>query len=450
MVRAALACVLTFALVAIASSGYAAAPDGSSGGKSTAMPVMVYTPKPEKKPPDTLQFRRPVLFVIVLGGNPDMRARVAVAMAKVLGRRLSLNVVPEADWGIKDYVDQCKSDPSTAGAFIVQPPGYGSREIDSLVALRKIATVEFNAMISTCPQFYELHDVSPRPTPGPPEITWVAKTSTGEFGRTYVQFLPFAVLTSIWLAFSPQRLYQTATTRVIPAPSPVPPGGYNSNVTTTSATTLNASGTSTLQNSVVTQVGAAALDFGQKGDVNQLTMRAAEAGAWEFMQAYQGYCENSSGKRDEEDKAHRLPYNSIDQATFCAWLHPFVAGKITYKESPGSLPQAAHGVPVTLTLTKSPGTIQMPTPIATTHTDCLGTYHFTNVQPGADYEISVGPMPGPLPKPQFVTVRATGEGSRQIADFTVSASPASPCRPPPASVGSSSRSNGQASVLMHK
>jgi len=263
--------------------------------------------------PDTLKFRRPVLFVLVLGSNADLRARVSVAMTKVLGDELSLNIVPEPEWSIKDYIDQCKSDPSTAGAFIVQPPGYGSREIDSLITLRNIATVQFNAMISTCPQFYELHDVSPRPTPGPPEITWVAKTSKGEFGRTFVQFLPFAVLTSVYLAFAPQRVYQTTTTHTNPAPSPVPSGGYNSSVQTVYSNTINASGTSSLQNSIVTSVGAAALDFGQKGDVNNLTLRAAEAGAWDFMQGYKAYCDNQS-------RGTVLPHNAVDEATFCAWF----------------------------------------------------------------------------------------------------------------------------------
>ena len=377
---------------------------------ATKIPVEVYTPKPEAKPPDTLKFRRPVLFVIVLGNNADLRARVSVGMAKVLGDALSLNVVPEPDWSIKDYIDQCKSDVSVAGAFIVQPPGSGTREIDSLVALRQVGTVEFNAMISTCPQFYEKHDILPAPTPGLPEVTWVAKTSTGEYGRTYVQFLPFAVLTSVYLAFAPQKVFTTTTTHTNPAPSPIPSSGYNSSVSTQYSNTINASGTSSLQNSVVTSVGAAALDFGQKSQPDNLTVRAAEAAGFDFLTSYRGYCSNFA------------KFDSVDQATFCAWLHPFIGGKITFGDE-----QAAYGVPVKL-LRGLTGEV-----ITRTQTDCLGTFHFNNLDPGA-YTVAVDDS-GASAQPQEadVTVRESGDASRTIVLFKVKENPTmgSPCQATP-------------------
>jgi hypothetical protein len=375
------------------------------------LPIMLYTPKPEQQPPDTLTFRQPVLFVVVLGSDTALKARVSVAMAKILGDELSLSVVPEGDWAIKDYIQQCKSDPSTVGAFIVQPPSYGSGEQDGLVYLRQLATVQFNAMISTCPNFYKAHDVSPRPTPGLPQITWIAQTSTGTYGRTYIQFLPFAVLTSVYLAFAPQKLYQVVTTHTNHVPSPIPSAGYNSTVATEYQNTINPSGTSSLQNSVVTSVGAAALDFGQKGDANNLTAHAAEAAAWQFLRMFRSYCEPSKDK----------PRSEVD-GTFCPWFHPFVAGKIIYHSGDEEIPQP--NVPVRISPEPPVGH-----PEATT--DCLGTFHFMNVNPETTYTISVTKDYAPsTPIPaQTVTVQKTGDGSRQIIYFSVP-SPMPTCLPP--------------------
>ena len=428
----------SFSAFADTGGGTSAAPSPSAPPSPTAtpeplLPIMFYTPKPEEKPPDTLTFRQPVLFVVVLGSDASLKARVSVAMARILGDELSLSVVPEGDWAIKDYIQQCKSDPSTVGAFIVQPPSYGSGEQDGLVYLRQLATVQFNAMISTCPQFYELHDVSPRPTPGPPQITWVAQTSTGTYGRTYVQFLPFAVLTSVYLAFAPQKLYQVVTTHNNRVPSPVPSAGYNSTVATEYQNTINPSGTSSLQNSVVTSVGAAALDFGQKGDPNNLTAHAAEAAAWQFLRMFRGYCEPNADKP--------LARSKIDE-TFCPWFNPFIGGKITYDEgNMKGIP--AHNVPVTLTETESmskPGST--PTrgsarDVRSTLTDCLGTFHFMNVKPGSTYNVAVSEAFSPEPKAaQQVTVQKTGDGARQIVYFSVATSiptcpPATPTPSPP-------------------
>ncbi len=368
-------------------------------------------------PPDTLTFRQPVLFVVVLGSDAVLRARVSVAMARVLGEELSLSVVPQGDWAIKDYIDQCKADPSTVGAFIVQPPSYGSGEQDRLITLRQLATVQFNAMISTCPQFYELHDVSPRPTPGPPQITWVAQTSTGDYGRTYVQFLPFAVLTSVYLAFAPQKIYQVTTTHVNHVPSPVPSAGYNSTVATQYSNTINASGTSALQNSIVTSVGAAALDFGQKADANNLSAHAAEAAAWQFLQQFHSYCEPPKDKP--------LTHSELDE-TFCGWFQPFIGGKITYNEgNTKSIP--AHNV--TVTLTESTPTTGSKPDVRTALTDCLGTFHFMKVKPGSTYSVAVNETLNPEPKAsQQVTVQKTGDGSRQIVYFSV-ATPTPTCPP---------------------
>jgi hypothetical protein len=255
------------------------------------------------KPQAMIRFRQPALFVFSVGKDAATNERVSVAMANELGKALKFPVVPEGDWDLSDYLQQCLRDPSTKGAFIVLPPAAGEKKDDWLVLVRDAVSVEFNAMISECP-----HPAGPDELTPAPEVAWVAETVTGEYGRSVANFLPFAVLTSVYLAFLPQRTYQTTTTRVLPTPNPIPPGGSNSNIQTINSSVLNASGTSALQNSVVSSVAAATLNLGRQGDVNHLSLHAAEAAAWDFLGLLQSHC---------YPKAGSPPADGVE---FCSWL----------------------------------------------------------------------------------------------------------------------------------
>jgi hypothetical protein len=254
--------------------------------------VIQLAPPKENKPPDILKFRTPVVFVLVLGKDEAMNAKVATSMAKKLGPELTFPVVPEGDWQLSDYIRQCQEDPMARGAFIVLPPASGGKKYDYLVFLIDSVSVEFNAMISECNQGGNRSaDSGPAPSAlSTPGVEWVAQTSTGEYGRSKIQFLPFAVLTSVYLAFAAQRTYQNTTTRVFPVTSPIPKSGETSQFQNLSSSVFNPSGTANLQNSVTSSVAAASLNFGRESDVNHLTLHAAEDAAHQFLDSFQAYC----------------------------------------------------------------------------------------------------------------------------------------------------------------
>ena len=253
--------------------------------------VIQLTPPKEDKPPDLLKFRTPVVFVVVLGKDTAMNAKVATAMAKELAPQLTFPVVPEGEWELSDYIRQCKEDPMARGAFIVLPPAAGGKKYDYLLFLIDSVSVEFNAMISECNGGGNLAGAGVAPAPlATPDVSWVAQTVTGEYGRSKVQLLPFAVLTSVYLAFAAQRTYQNTITRAYPLTSPIPKTGEQTQSQVLSSSVFNASGTSNLQNSVTSSVAAASLNFGRESDVNHLTLHAAEDGAHEFLDSFQHYC----------------------------------------------------------------------------------------------------------------------------------------------------------------
>jgi len=251
--------------------------------------VIQLAPPKDDKPPDILKFRTPVVFVVVLGNDTAMNAKVATAMAKELAPQLNFPVVPEGGWALSDYIRQCKEDPMARGAFIVLPPAAGGKKYDYLLFLIDSENVEFNAMISECNGGGNVAGAVPAPLASP-DVSWVAQTVTGEYGRSKIQLLPFAVLTSVYLAFAAQRTYQNTTIRAFPLTSPIPKGGETSQTQQLSSSVFNASGTSNLQNSVTSSVAAASLNFGRESDINHLTLHAAEDSAHEFLGSFQHYC----------------------------------------------------------------------------------------------------------------------------------------------------------------
>jgi hypothetical protein len=289
------------------------------------LPAVAAEPNPTPTTPPTLDFANKVLFVLAVGADPGTNARISVALASELrgnnnnpitaerkkltkspfapiGAYVLTNdataVVPEGGWGLNDYITQCKLHPaSTEGAFIVLPPSTGSDTENYLVLVRENATIAFNALIADC-------ELDPKDaTAGVPKVLWASDTTTGRYGRSTLQFLPFAVLTSAYLAFAPQRTYQTTTTRAYPTPNPLPKGGAQSSEQTVNSSVLNPSGTGTLQTDVVTSVAGAQLAFGRQGNPDHLLMHAAEDAAGRLLQLVKLECA----------PAKPTP------PTFCAW-----------------------------------------------------------------------------------------------------------------------------------
>jgi hypothetical protein len=214
-----------------------------------------------------------------LGKDVTTNTDIAVSLAAQLQRHnpngtpRGTMFVPEGAWTLDDFLQQCAEDPEgTLGAFLVLPSTYESKNDNYLVMIRSTATMGFNTMVATC-----------NPDKKEASVDWVADESKGVYGRSVIQFLPFAVLTSVYLAFAAQRLFQTVATRVFPTPNPLPPSGAQNSVVTTTQTTLNASGTGSLQNSVVQEAGIAALLFGRQGTPEHFGVHAAEDVVTQFF-----------------------------------------------------------------------------------------------------------------------------------------------------------------------
>jgi hypothetical protein len=253
----------------------------------TASSAASPSPAPSKTPQPVIAFKERVVFTLGLSKDVATNTDVAVALAKKLKRNEdgkprtnSATFVPEGTWGLDDFLEQCKEDPEhTMGAVIVLPSTFEIKNDNYLLMIRSTARVEFNTMVATCD-----------PDTKKPSVDWVSDTSSGVYGRSIVQFLPLAVLTSVYLAFAPQRLVQTVATRAFPTPNPLPALGAQTSVQTTSQTTLNASGNASLQNSVVGAAGFAALEFGRQGPTEHYTVYAAEDAVADFMHQLKARC----------------------------------------------------------------------------------------------------------------------------------------------------------------
>jgi hypothetical protein len=279
--------VLLIAWNAAAGLPAAGAQGEPKPGGSESGPAASPTPKAT---PASIAFREKVVFTLALGKDATINTDIAVALAKKLRfndlgkvRTNAAKFVPEGTWGLEEFLEQCKTDVNhTLGAVIVLPSTYEAKNDNYLVMIRSTTTVEFNTMVATCTN-------ADSQTPG---VDWVADTSSGVYGRSVIQFLPLAVLTSVYLAFAPQRLFQTVATRVFPTPNPLPAFGAQTSVATTSQTTLNPSGTASLQGSVVNAVGIAALQFGRQGPTEHFTVHAADDAARDFLRQVKIRCPN--------------------------------------------------------------------------------------------------------------------------------------------------------------
>jgi hypothetical protein len=215
-----------------------------------------------------IKFEHPVVFTMAIG-DPATNGKIAVLMANRLRENGKRNagpvrsdawIVPQGQWSLGDYLDQCKRDSShTRGAFIVLPPASSNSSENYIALLRSSTDVTLSIMVAEC------HAAAAAPAPsaaapaavapaadGETSVVWASYAQSGKYGRTQIEFFPLAVLTSVYLAFSPQRTYQTTTTSVYPTIAPIPAGGERTSVQTQQSNVLNPSGTAGLQGNVLT------------------------------------------------------------------------------------------------------------------------------------------------------------------------------------------------------
>jgi len=233
-----------------------------------------------------------------------------VALASQLKRsdsaqRTKALVVPEGTWGLGNFIEQCKEDPNphTLGAFIVLPPSLSTQKDNYLFLIRSSATLSFNVMAAVCKE------------DGTADVEWESNTQTGRYGRSVIQFLPFAILTSIYLAFVPQRTFQNTTVTAYPTPNPLPPGGARSSVQTLSSSVINSSGTAALQNNVVGAVGLESLLVGREGAPDNFTAHAAADAARDFVRALRDECDGEPGA----GRAPAPASSPVRPAPYCSW-----------------------------------------------------------------------------------------------------------------------------------
>jgi hypothetical protein len=280
-------------LFLIALFSFAAGVVGTPSAEAQTSPAPVKTPEP------TIRFAHDVVFTIVLGGDVVTNAKIATALAarlKSKGRNdqglpvKNAWVIPEGGWTLSDYLQQCAQDAHTQGAFIVLPPSSAAASDNWIVLLQNTTTVAFSVMIAQCD-----HTAAPpvadgvagpplpvgQPTPRPGDnasVVWASNPAKGKFGRSQIEIFPLAVLTSIYLAFAPQRTYQTTTTVAYATPNPLPSSGARTNIQTLQGSVLDGQGAGAVQNNVLGAFSGNGLGstIGASGNADFHTVHAAD------------------------------------------------------------------------------------------------------------------------------------------------------------------------------
>jgi hypothetical protein len=123
----------------------------------------------------------------------------------------------------------------------------------------------------------------------------------------------------VYLAFAPQRTYQTTTTKAYPTPNPLPPDGARTSVQTLNSSVINASGTGSLQTNVVTTVAGAQLAIGRLGNTEHLTMHAAEDAVGKLLQMVSDECGRVARHQATITGPATAAPVLLSPAPFCAW-----------------------------------------------------------------------------------------------------------------------------------
>lgn len=298
---------------------------------SQGTPGVAGAPAPAVKTPDpTIRYAHPVVFVLALGTDSATGARIATALAARLRAKDRTDpklpvknawVVPEGTWMLADYLQQCARDPNTWGAFIVLPPSTVQSNVNWIALLETRTSAQFSVMVAACdhsavataPATANAAEPAATMSPGAnTQVVWASDPVSGKAGRSQIEIFPLSILTSIYLAFAPQRQYQTVTTQVFPTVLPIPAGGERTQVATTNQTTLNGQSSGSVQNGIVTAFAG--------GNGLGTTIGAGASVDWHVLHA----ADDAMGHLLDEQldpfcRAQAPGSGPYDAHAFCAW-----------------------------------------------------------------------------------------------------------------------------------
>jgi hypothetical protein len=148
-------------------------------------------------------------------------------------------LIPEPGWSPEAYAAQCESSPQVEGAIVLEITAAGSGASDEFIRRRNWTAIEATALYAQC-----AHKTPS--SQGVPSYVWVSDIAKEENHHiTLTPLTPLALLLTLgaaYLEFAPSRTNSSASTRVFPNPTPIPSGGRVTQIVTTNATALNASG----------------------------------------------------------------------------------------------------------------------------------------------------------------------------------------------------------------
>jgi hypothetical protein len=268
----------------------------------------------------SMHFQHDVVFAISLGTDTPTGAKIATSLAQRLRDKSRLGaglpvknawIIPEGGWNLTNYLQQCAADPHTLGAFIVLPPSSAQSQLNWIVLLESATTTSFSVMIAACD-----HGTAHSAKLGDnTSVVWASDPATGKYERSQVEIFPLAILTSVYLAFAPQRTYQQVSTVVYPTVAPIPAGGERANIATTTGTVLNGQSSGTIQSNVVsafagTAGGGLGSTIGAGGGVDlHLTHAADDAIGHLLTEQLDPFCKQQ----------YTLTADTYDPHGFCHW-----------------------------------------------------------------------------------------------------------------------------------
>ncbi len=285
--------LVSFVVIAAWAASADAQGQGPGGGGGGSSPGGAGAAD-NKTPQPTIGFSQKAVFTLALGVDTPTAARIANSFAARLQDKKARPdaglpvkqywVIPEGGWTLGDYLQQCARDPAhTVGAFIVLPPSSAQSSVNWIVLLETRTEATFSVIVAACNPNPVLPSGAPASATIAPgsntSVVWASRPASGKAGRSQVEIFPIAILTSIYLAFAPQRTYQTTSTVVYPTTNPVAAGGERSNVATQQATVLNGSGAGQIQNGIVTAFA------GSNGGGLGSTIGAAGSVDWHYLHA---------------------------------------------------------------------------------------------------------------------------------------------------------------------
>jgi len=224
------------------------------------------------------------IFTIALAADAPTSAQLALKVASELNPMLKGTHDPFTDeavdyvavaaptWTIAQYQQQCASDPATAGAVVVLPPGLQSGSYNALVISRSWTATTVQVWGLTC----QPTDVTNKARTS--YVTWVSKVdeSTGQ-GRFSFPLATALAVASGLAAFHPVHNLSTANTYSIatPAASPAPGTVIPTQIQTTNGTSTNTSNFIGLTAASAALAPLSSLSIGQASAVDAQTASAA-------------------------------------------------------------------------------------------------------------------------------------------------------------------------------